>query len=185
MPAITPYTPIEDFQRNLQSVLAPYLSTGNSQWIMGQFVNFYNCQLLFSLDRLPVDPTAQPFICFAGSRSSAPQVEKSRDKLLAREFGYEVIQTIFRTAYVGIGRTEVINVPPYPTPPQNRVVNILDLERIWSQLFLVLNFKHKTFNAVGIHNPQIPAACAQQPHADYLLVRGEVSFQIRFPLARE
>lgn len=178
---------VESFHRALNEVLVPWLSTGNSAVLMGNIpVMFYKCDLLYNNDFFRDEkPHANPFICFVGERAAAGlRTEKCRDPNNLWPCIYETRQQIFRTVFVGIGRSLQFNPPPYEEPGVPRVANMRDAELIWSQLLLVMENKWKNFNDRGIYKPILPSIPAQIQHKDYFLLSGQLSLEIRFTLSR-
>ncbi len=175
---------IQTFHRALNEVLAPFLSTGNPAVLMYEPVHFYKCDLFYSNQLFTGEPHLQPFICFTGTRAGARRTLKVEDPKQHRSFAYEVRQDVYRTVYVGMGDGLIFAPPPYNDPPSNRQATMEDAEIIWSQLLMVLEHQHANFSARGIYTPRIPAVPEQVPHHDYLLLRGELTTQIRFTLTR-
>jgi len=178
---------VETFHRGFDEVLRPFLSNGNPIMIMGLMVYFYKAELHYNFDRL--DPKAakmeNPFICIVGNRTGNFSEQKCQDPRQPKQpFGYEHREQIFRSVYVGFPRAMTVVQPPYSDPTNTHQASMMDAERLWSQLFLVLDHQHKNFNARGIFNPRLPAIPAQVPHLDYILVRGELQMEIRFRLTR-
>lgn len=178
----------ETYNRALHEVISPFLSTGNPTMIMGLMVYFYKVELHYNVERLDAkgEPLTGPFIVFAAHRAGARRSFKCQDpRQHSQPFGYEVRQQVPRTAYAGIPRTLVLAQPPYPdagTFP--RKSSILDVERIWSQLFLVLENQYNNLNARGLFTPRLPAVPAYITHPDYYLVQGELQLEARFTLTR-
>lgn len=184
---------IPSFYRALDEVLRPYLSTGNPATLSGYWVNFYNCELLYGIEKLAesvtevdgkVNPLQKPFICFAGSGAVQAVTEKCNDPRELREFGFEIRQPISRTVYVGISKSLMFNPPPYPTLTKVRKANSLDTDTIWSQLFLVMEHQLAALRERGIFRARIPSVPAPQPDKHYHLLRAEAEFEIHFKLTR-
>lgn len=182
---------VETFHRALNEVLSPYLSTGNSVALQGKTVNFYHCDLFYNIDKLvqtpnPGDlPAAWPIICFTGTRIGNARTLKCHDPQNIREFGYETRADALRTVYVGVQRNHVLTLPPYGGGASIRLGNMMDADRIWSQLLLVMEYSHKDFMARNIFTPQLSSVPVQDTHKDYFLLRGEAKFEIRYGFTRQ
>jgi hypothetical protein len=177
---------VETFQRALNEVLAPFLSSGNTAVLMGDIpVIFYKCDLFYNNDimRDQVVPNL-PFICFVGNRVGTRTTQKCEDHKGFRPYGYEVRQQAPRTVFVGIGRAIEFNPPPYEETGVPRQANMMDAENIWSQLSMVLENKWKDFSDRGIYKPTLAGIPAQVQSKDYFLLTGQLSCEIRYTFTR-
>jgi hypothetical protein len=175
---------IETFYRALNEVLAPFLTTGQTQMLMRTPVQFYKCDLFFNKNVFAKEPQPNPFICFTGERVGPRTDQKCNDPKGNMPFAYEVRQTVYRTVFVGIGASKVFNHPPYLDPESPRQADMMDAEVIWSQLLMVLEHQYANLALRGIHTPILPAVPAQILNKDYFLLQGELKTEIRFTMTR-
>lgn len=174
---------VESFHRALNEVLYPFLSTGNSQSLMGGIgIVFYKCDLLYSNLIFGDEPRGNPFICFIGSQTGNRRIDKVVDPKAQRPYAYELRQNISKTVYVGMGTSTKFDPPPFEDSP--RLGDMLDAENIWGQLVTVIEHQHANFAQRGIYNPRLPAIPRQVPNDNYYLVSGELTAQIRCTFTR-
>lgn len=182
---------VESLHRAFSEVLIPYLSSGNSQNILGNQIEFYNCELFYHLEKIQKEPgdapVNKPFIVFAGSRIGSTKQYKASDPTLSRSdrSGNEVRQRLYKTVYVGVSRSLKINLPPYSEPANTRLANLSDPDQIWSQLWIVLSYLHRSFYDRGIYYPDLTPVPVPVPSEDYYLVSGSLEMEVRYQFRRE